>query len=146
MICLLDTAPPELATIHAQCFDHGWSSGVFADLIVKPHHRIYALLAADTVASFIVLSVAAGEGEILTLATDPAQQKQGHARALLDHVIAALRAENAEALYLEVAVDNAAALALYQGCEFVRAGLRKAYYSRKSGVPVDGHILRLALV
>ena len=145
MIRRLDTAPAELETIHAQCFDHGWSTGVFTDLIVKPHHRIYALFTADAIASFIALSVVAGEGEILTLATDPAQQKRGHARALLDHVIAALREEGIEALFLEVAVDNDAALALYRACGFVRAGLRKAYYSRKSGVPVDGYILRLAL-
>lgn len=146
MIRCTDTAPAELAAIHARCFDHAWSAGVFADLAAKPHHRLYVLEDDDRVVSFILLSVVLGEGEILTLATDPGVQGRGFGRRLLDHVIADLRAEGQEALFLEVAVDNTAALALYSRCGFERTGLRKAYYSRNIGPPVDGHILRLALI
>lgn len=146
MIRRIDQPPAEIAEIHARCFEHPWSAGVFADLAVKPHHRLYGLENNGRIVSFIVLAVVVGEGEILTLATDPDEQGRGFGRLLLDGVIAALRDEGQESLFLEVAVDNAPALALYSRCGFERIGLRKAYYSRNQGPPVDGHILRLALI
>ena len=145
MIHRLDHAPVELADIHARCFASAWSAGVLSDLATKPHHRLY-VLDDDGPASFVILTVIAGEGEILTLATDPDKQGRGLARRLMDHVIAELRSERADSLFLEVAVDNPSALRLYDGLGFVRAGVRKAYYSRLGAAPVDGHILRLALL
>lgn len=145
MIQRLDQPPAEIAEIHARCFEHPWSAGVFADLAAKPHHRLYVLEEDGRVVSFIVLAVVVGEAEILTLATNPDVQGRGWGRRLLDGVIAELRGEGQESLFLEVAVDNGPALALYNRCGFERIGLRKAYYSRNQGPPVDGHILRLAL-
>ncbi len=146
MIRRLEHAPAVLADIHAASFDHPWSIGVLNDMAAKPHHRLYVLDEDGGPASFVLLTVVAGEGEVLTLATDPDRRGRGCARRLLDQVIAELRGEGADSVFLEVAVDNTAALALYAGCGFERAGLRKAYYSRPNGAPVDGHILRLALV
>jgi ribosomal-protein-alanine N-acetyltransferase len=135
----------QLAHIHARCFDYGWSEGVFADLLIKPHHRTYVFDSEGEIVSFVVLTVVAGEGEILTIATDPDHQKRGLARGLLKQVIGALQGEGAEALFLEVATDNLAAIGLYESCGFTSAGLRKAYYNRKEAPPCDAHILRLAL-
>jgi len=87
----------------------------------------------------------AGEGEILTIATDPDFQRRGLARMLLERVIKTLRDEGAESLFLEVAIDNPAAIHLYEGVGFKKTGRRKAYYSRKDKPPADAHILRLAL-
>jgi ribosomal-protein-alanine N-acetyltransferase len=81
----------------------------------------------------------------MTICTDPEFQTRGLARMLLEQVIKALRDEGAESLFLEVAVDNPAALRLYEIVGFRKAGRRKAYYSRKDKPPVDAHILRLAL-
>jgi ribosomal-protein-alanine N-acetyltransferase len=39
----------------------------------------------------------------------------------------------AEAVFLEVAEDNAAAIALYANNKFVEVGRRPGYYSRKDG-------------
>ena len=145
MIRQLNAPCTQLEEIHSRCFDYGWSSGTFADLLIKPHHRTYVFEADGDVVSFVVMAVIQGEGEILTIATDPDYQNKGLARALLVQVIAALRKEGAESLFLEVATDNSAALRLYESCGFKRAGRRKAYYSRKDKAPVDAHILRLAL-
>ncbi|MGA9660009.1 MAG: ribosomal protein S18-alanine N-acetyltransferase [Asticcacaulis sp.] len=141
----LDTPSKQLELIHARCFDEGWSSGFFADLLIKPHHRTYVFDKNGNIVSFVVMSLVAGEGEILTIATDPDFQKQGLARRLLEQVIYTLRLEGSEALFLEVAVDNTAALRLYEACGFQKAGLRKAYYTSRHAPPVDAHILRLAL-
>lgn len=145
LIRQLDAPSMQLEHIHTRCFDYGWSEGVFADLLIKPHHRTYVFEVEGEIVSFVVMTVVAGEGEILTICTDPDFQKRGLARMLLQQVIKALREEGAESLFLEVAVDNPAALRLYESVGFKKTGRRKAYYSRKDKPPVDAHILRLAL-
>ncbi len=141
----LNAPSEQLARIHEHCFDYGWSEGVFTDLLIKPHHRTYVFECDGDIVSFVVMAVVEGEGEILTLATDPAYQHKGLARLLMDQVIETVRKEGAESLFLEVATDNIYALRLYEGCGFKRAGRRRAYYSRKGAPPADAHILRLAL-
>ncbi|MGZ3306114.1 MAG: ribosomal protein S18-alanine N-acetyltransferase [Asticcacaulis sp.] len=135
----------QLAQIHARCFDEPWSEGVFADLLIKPHHRTYVYERDGQIKSFVVMAVVGGEGEILTLATDPDFQNQGLAHGLMAQVIQSLKDEGAVSLFLEVAIDNAPALKLYTACGFARVGRRRAYYSRPSGPPVDAFTLRLAL-
>ncbi len=145
LIRQLDAPSQQLAHIHTRCFDYGWSEGVFADLLIKPHHRTYVFEHDGEIVSFVVMAVVAGEGEILTIATDPDFQQRGLARRLLEQVIGYLREEGAESLFLEVAIDNPAAIHLYEACGFKKTGRRKAYYSRKDAPPADAHILRLAL-
>ena len=48
----------------------------------------------------------------------------------------------AEAMFLEVAADNAAAIALYAGAGgFVRVGARPGYYPRETGA-IDALVMR----
>lgn len=145
MIRLSEVHAADMARIHAQCFDQPWSEGVMADLAVKPNHRACGLELDGVLVSFILVTVVADEGEILTLATDPAVQGRGLAGDLLGAVLTNLREDGVSQVSLEVAVDNVAALGLYARAGFTRVGLRKAYYSRPGKAPVDGHILRLAL-
>jgi ribosomal-protein-alanine N-acetyltransferase len=145
MIRLSESHAPEMARIHAQCFDHPWSEGVFTDLAVRPNHLAYGLAQGGALKSFVLLTVVADEGEILTLATDRAAQGRGLATGLLDAVMTNLREDGVNQVSLEVAVDNPAALRLYEKAGFATVGLRKAYYTRPNAAPVDGRILRLAL-
>lgn len=140
-----DAFSERLVQIHALSFEQGWQEGAFRALLSQPHHYLWGVFEEDDLRSFVLLSLVAGEAEILTLATDPACRRQGLAGRLLRHVLGELRSEGAETVFLEVAVDNPAALGLYDGLGFGKVGLRKAYYSRRSGPPVDGHMLRLRL-
>jgi ribosomal-protein-alanine N-acetyltransferase len=146
MIRLTPDQAADMARIHAQCFAQPWSEGVMADLTIKPSHRAFGLQQDGILVSFILLAVAADEGEILTLATNPAVQGRGLARDLLSAAMANLREDGVNQVTLEVAVDNTAALRLYEKAGFATVGRRKAYYSRPGSAPVDGHILRLALI
>ena len=57
-------------------------------------------------------------------------RRKGVARALMEAGLAAARQAGAGACFLEVAIDNPAAIALYERLGFSRAGLRRGYYDR----------------
>lgn len=137
----------DLARMHAACFDEAWEAGFFRRAIER--QNTVALLAhrrdGHVAQGFLILQVAAGESEILSLATLPASRRTGTATALL--VEGAFRAAQlgAHEMFLEVASDNAPACALYAGLGFLPAGRRSAYYVRRSGPAADALILRAVL-
>ena len=145
---ILEPAGPEtaaeLAACHALNFDPPWSAGDIEALLTAPGG--YALAARDDggVRAFLLARAIAGEAEILTLAVDPPQRRQGVARALIEAAAGAASAAGAEAMFLEVAADNLAAIGLYDGAGFERVGLRRGYYARPGGA-VDALVLRRAL-
>ena len=118
-----------LAAVHALAFDDPWSEGAFAELFASP--GVFALAAddGDEIAAFILCRAIAGEAEVLTLAVAPAHRRGGVATELLQAAMATAQRSGAEAMFLEVAADNAAALALYRGAGFTQAGLRRGYYA-----------------
>ena len=134
-----------LACIHRASFDDPWDENWFRNMLDRP--GTLALVAGNAGAtdlqSFILIQIVGGESEILTLGTVPAARRSGLARALI--VAAAAALEQANVMFLEVAEDNLAALALYRSCGFVAYGRRRDYYIR-SGLPaVDALMLRTAL-
>ena len=82
---------------------------------------------------FIIISAAADQAEILTIATDPDHRRRGIARALLDISETELVDNGVDTLFLEVAEDNKAAIKFYQGAGFEPIGRRTAYYKREMG-------------
>lgn len=85
------------------------------------------------------------EGEVITIATRPSHRGQGIAKALMQNAMAKAQMSGVVEMFLEVAVDNAAALRLYQRLGFEDAGRRKDYYKRPDGSRVDALVLRLRL-
>jgi len=75
-----------------------------------------------------------GEGEILTIAVDPASQGRGYGQRLLQDAIVSARKAGAKKMYLEVASDNDVAIALYNKFGFKKIARRKDYYVRKTEV------------
>jgi ribosomal-protein-alanine N-acetyltransferase len=134
-----------LAAAHATSFAAPWSAADFADLLASPGVFALAARTPDGVRGFILARAVAGEAEILTLAVDPARRRQGAARALLAAAEGAALAAGAETLFLEVAVDNPAAIALYRGAGFEPAGRRRDYYARATAAAVDALVLRKTL-
>jgi ribosomal-protein-alanine N-acetyltransferase len=131
-----------LAALHAAGFDHPWSAQEFVALLTGPGG--FGLVAEESgvYEGFLLGRVAAGEAEILTVVVLPAQRRLGLGAALVEAGCGLARAVGAEAMFLEVAVDNAAALRLYQRAGFGRAGFRPRYYRRPDGEPVDALVLR----
>lgn len=134
-----------LAEAYAEAFEDAWTAAEIAALMQADGAT--SLLAEDErgIGGFILGRAVAGEAEILAVGVAPANWRQGLGRALVEALARAAGELGAEALFLEVAEDNAAALALYAGAGFAAAGRRRAYYGRPGGDRVDAVILRRAL-
>ena len=89
---------------------------------------------------FIATNNLSPEGEILSVAVDENARKNGVGKALLSHALGYLKTKGVEKVFLEVAVDNVAAIALYRGAGFDDLYIRKDYYN-DHGHGVDALIL-----
>lgn len=81
---------------------------------------------------YVALGCAAGECEVENIAVDKAFRGRGIATVLLRHALQEVRKMHTMVCYLEVAVGNAPARALYAGAGFRQTGLRRKYY-RETG-------------
>jgi ribosomal-protein-alanine N-acetyltransferase len=133
-----------MAQVHALAFAAGWSAHELAGFMAGPGAFALVVEGEDALSGFILCRAIAGEAEVLTLAVAPAQRRAGVARALLKAAMDAAIGVSAEAMFLEVAADNAAAIGLYEGAGFQSAGLRRGYYSQ-GGVAKDALVMRHSL-
>ncbi|RZJ05561.1 MAG: GNAT family N-acetyltransferase [Brevundimonas sp.] len=132
--------PDRLAALHAQAFDAPWDAAAFADLLSQA--GVQAIVKDE---GFILIRVAADEGEILALAVSPPARCSGLGRGLVAQAAAQAGAAGATRLFLEVADDNVAARALYLASGFEQVGRRPRYYARPDGSRRDALLLSLNL-
>ncbi len=130
--------PAALAALHGRCFTtpRPWSEAAFAGLL--PSVGVFVLGDAR---GFVMGRAVAGEAEVLTLAVDPAQRRQGLARELMAAFAAKARELGAESAFLEVAEDNAAAIALYLSLGYAPVGHRRGYFKTPQGQHIDALVL-----
>ncbi len=93
---------------------------------------------------YAVMSLAAGEAQILNICIDPEKQGQGLGRRLLQHLIAEAGRREADTIFLEVRTSNLAAFALYDSAGFNEIGQRRGYYPAQGGRE-DALVLALSL-
>ncbi len=116
--------PERLAALHATAFPEPWTAESFAALLDQA--GVFAVAEAD---GFILVRVVMDEAEILTLAVRPEARRAGLGGWLTGRAAARAAQAGARRLFLEVAEDNAAALALYARAGFRPIGRRKNYYN-----------------
>lgn len=131
-----------LAMLHAACLEEAWPAADIAALLRQP--GVFAALAVDQApVGFLLWRAVAGEAEILSLGVLPVARRRGIATGLLEAVTVSLLAAGVESLFLEVAQDNAAALAFYRRHGFAEVGRRPLYYRRAGGHDADALVLKL---
>lgn len=135
--------PDDLAALHRRCFTtpRPWDAAAFATFLADP--LVFLLVEGDS--GFLLGRAVAGEAELLTLAVAPEARRRGLARKLAARFLYQARLRGAETAFLEVAADNDAALALYEGTGFAKAGRRLGYYKTPHGVSVDAIVMARAL-
>ncbi len=133
------------ARLHALCFPAPWSASAFhGSLLSMGAVGLLAEDGAETLGLALV-STSGDDAEILTIAVAPDAQRGGVGRALMRAAEAQALSRGARAIFLDVAADNIAARALYDGLGYKAVGQRKAYYSAGRDAPVDSLTLRLTL-
>ncbi|MBX9925055.1 MAG: ribosomal protein S18-alanine N-acetyltransferase [Hyphomicrobiaceae bacterium] len=147
-ISLLWAAPEragDVAAIHAELFNPPWTSDAIQTLLEHP--AAAALIAVAGMrrepAGFILAQLAGDEAEILSFGVAPRFQRRGLGRRLIEGLIRAAGKAEARRLFLEVGVDNTAALRLYEKLDFKRVGIRPKYYQRRGEPAVDALVLAL---
>jgi ribosomal-protein-alanine N-acetyltransferase len=135
------------ARLHGQGFAHPWSPEEMAGLIASASTVGAAALdpVSGRLQGFVLSRLAADEAEILTIAVEAARQGKGVGRALLSENLRQAANAGAKAMFLEVAKDNASALALYERFGFVEVGARAGYYRRADGTRATAIVMRKAL-
>ncbi|HML28089.1 MAG TPA: GNAT family N-acetyltransferase [Hyphomicrobium sp.] len=129
----------EIAALHAKLFSPPWDTAAIKGLLEHPAATSLIAVAGGqkkSVIAFVIGQLAADEAEILSI---------GLATGLLEGLSRAARRGGAKRIFLEVAEDNPAGLALYRRLGFSEAGRRKRYYERPGSPAVDALILVLNL-
>lgn len=137
-----------LATLHAEGFAQGWAAKDFHEILAMPGTFGLGLKPqnGEGFVAFVLARQTSDEMEIITLVVAKSARRRGLAGALMRGIQQGGREKGARQLFLEVADDNAAAIALYEGLGFQEVGRRPNYYGRQSpSGPVDARVLRLAL-
>ena len=109
-----------------------WSEKTFASNQGERYLN-YRLDVAGQMAAFAITQVVLDEATLFNIAVDPAFQRRGLGRQLLEHLISELETRGVLTLWLEVRASNTAALALYESLGFNEATVRPNYYPTKEG-------------
>ncbi len=135
-----------LSVLHREDFVRPWSADEFSALLQQD--TVFGFGArevghgAGAPVGFVLARLAAGEGEILTIAVARSHRRQGLGWRLMDAVLRELHGERAEALFLEVDETNMPAIALYRRFGFQEVGRRANYYHSSEHGPRGALVMR----
>ena len=120
----------ELAVLHALSFGaEAWNEEQVRGSLVLDTTQGWLGVRDGVACGFILCQVIEGEAEILTFCVRPEDRRQGVGKMLVWRALEAMTSK-VGVVWLEVAEDNAAAIALYEAAGFVSDGVRPNYYKR----------------
>lgn len=130
-----------LEEIHLSCFPDAWSRATFDQLLAENLSCGWMAISDGAPVGFLLTRALKDEAEILTFAVRPSFQKEGVGRCLLKQLIIFFNAVGCGRIFLEVAVDNEAAINLYRSEGFSIVGTRPNYYQRTQEDFVAAYIM-----
>lgn len=107
-------------------------------------HLNYRLDVDHKMVAFAITQVVLDEATLFNLAVDPAYQRRGIGRELLQFLIGELVARAVQTLWLEVRASNQPAITLYEQLDFNEVSIRRNYYPSATGKE-DAIIMALTL-
>lgn len=134
----------DVLALERAAFEHDpWSAEQFwGELAHVPETRWYAVHEDDAgIDGYAGLLAVPPEADVQTIAVAPRSQGRGIGRLLLDELVGEALRRGCTQLFLEVRVDNAPALALYERTGFQVMSRRRDYY----GPGRDALVLRRTL-
>jgi [ribosomal protein S18]-alanine N-acetyltransferase len=143
-----DMTEADIAAVQAverAAHDFPWSDGILRDCMLVGY-SCFVLEIENGICGFAVMSVSGIEAHILNVCVEPSQQRKGHGRYLMQHLLSIAKQLGAKTAFLEVRASNHAALALYENLGFNQVSITKDYYPAPNDQREDAIILALQLV
>lgn len=125
----------DASVVDVESFGDGWSldGEAIADVCsATPHHRA-RWCGDDHVAAYAITGRDRRQGFLQRLAVDPAHQRRGLGRSLVDDALGWLALWRVEQVFVNTPVDNVAALELYERAGFHRLADRLHVLERTIG-------------
>jgi [ribosomal protein S18]-alanine N-acetyltransferase len=130
-----------LAAVHRACFTEVWAASTIARLLQESNAISAVARRGSRVVGFTLCRLAAEECEVLTCAVEPASRRRGIGRLMLNAAFGEAVRRGGRVVFLEVAADNDAAIALYAERGLRPVGRRRRYYRPVGDVAVDALIM-----
>lgn len=107
-----------------------WSKELFLDEIARiPATRWYQVLELDQqVIGYVGMAFLGTSADIQTIAVKATQQRKGYGALLLKLALTEAKNRGITEIFLEVAVENETAIALYERYGFAQISIRPNYY------------------
>lgn len=131
--------------IEAAAYAFPWSRGNFVDSLASGYVARVLYAGSGEVLGYFVAMAGVDEMHLLNITVAPAHQHLGHARFMIDALVAECRVRRAQQLWLEVREGNARARAIYLKRGFVQVGVRRGYYPAPQGRREDAIVMSLHL-
>jgi [ribosomal protein S18]-alanine N-acetyltransferase len=124
------------------CFSTPWREATFRNLLKRTDTDLYAAELDGRVVAYAACWTVFEQSELGNVAVAPEARGRGIAGALVDAVVARVRARGAHECFLEVRESNRAAQSVYHDRGFVVVGRRRSYYAQPTE---DALVMRLQL-
>jgi ribosomal-protein-alanine N-acetyltransferase len=120
----------EAISLHKEIFAED-NPKFFDSLKKDSYYHVFVAEQNNVPIAYCIISVIAGEAELINIGTRAQYRQKGEAKELLLYAIQNIEADT---IFLEVSHKNLAAIALYKSCGFIACGLRKNYYGDSDAI------------
>lgn len=131
--------------IEVAAYAFPWSRGNFIDSLAAGYPARVLRGEGGELLGYFVAMGGVDEMHLLNITVAPAVQGRGHARVLVDALIALCREQQAHKLWLEVRASNGRAHSMYEHFGFEAVGVRKGYYPAPFGRREDAVVMSLQI-
>ena len=135
---------PVFVSLDKELFPYSpWSSSQYKEEFSAPtRHFVVAVDEAQSTIGYAgVFAPGHAEADILTVGVVPQHRGKGVAKALMALITDWAKAQGSTAMMLEVKIDNAEAIGLYESLGYSKLNVRKDYF----GAGLDAQVMRLEL-
>ena len=129
--------------IEVAAYPFPWSRGNFIDSLAAGYPTRVLYGGGGELLGYFVAMGGVDEMHLLNITVTPAVQGRGHARTLIDALIALCREQKARELWLEVRAGNERARAMYLHLGFTQVGVRRGYYPASFARREDAVVMSL---
>lgn len=120
---------PEVVRLEQQCYPNPWPIKTMQDCLDANYQCLKGLTEqCSNILCYAFMMIGHEEAHLLKITVNPEYQHQGLAQAMLQRLKLICRINHARKIWLEVNIDNQAAIRFYRKAGFCKKGTRKNYY------------------